>query len=190
MTNASKVRAGVAGDVPFVFESIRRLAEFEKLEHLFTGSVEALRAHLFGPRPSCELLISWEGDTRSGYALYFTTYSTFLTRPGLFLEDLFVLPEFRGHGHGRALLEELAGIAVARGCGRLEWSVLDWNSRAIAFYDSLGANPVRGWIPYRLDGDALAALGSKAPQAASSEPARSERSESGSSSRRPRERDD
>jgi GNAT superfamily N-acetyltransferase len=155
------VRPGAKDDVPFVYESIRGLAEFEKLEHLFTGTVDALREHLFGPHPSCELLISRDGDVRTGYALFFTTYSTFLTRPGIFLEDLFVLPAHRGYGHGKALLVELARLAVERGCGRLEWSVLDWNSRAIAFYDSLGAAPVTGWIPYRLDGDALGVLASR-----------------------------
>jgi GNAT superfamily N-acetyltransferase len=150
-------------DVPFVYDCIRRLAEFEKLEHLFTGSADALREHLFGEHPSCELLVSYEGIERGGYALYFTTYSTFLTKPGIFLEDLFVLPDMRGHGHGKALLVELARVAVERGCGRLEWSVLDWNSRAIEFYDSLGARPVSGWIPYRLDGEALEALASHVP---------------------------
>jgi GNAT superfamily N-acetyltransferase len=155
---SSSVRPGSPGDVPFVHDCIRRLAEFEKLEHLFTGTTDALREHLFGPHPSCELLIAFDGETPSGYALFFTTYSTFLTKPGIFLEDLFVLPERRGCGHGKALLGELARMAVGRGCGRLEWSVLDWNSRAIAFYDSLGARPVAGWIPYRLDGDALVAL--------------------------------
>lgn len=162
MTAASSaVRQGAVEDVPFVYECIRGLAEFEKLEHLFVGTKDALAAHLFGPKPSCELLVAQDGDVRTGYALYFTTYSTFLTKPGLFLEDLFVLPEFRGLGHGRALLVDLARIAVLRSCGRLEWSVLDWNSRAIAFYDSLGARPVTGWIPYRLDGAALAALASQ-----------------------------
>lgn len=154
-----RVRRGTAADVPFVMACIRALAEFENLTHLFEGSAEELTGHLFGERPSCELLIG-EGDSGPcGYALFFTTYSTFLTRPGLFLEDLFVVPEARGLGFGRALLVELARVAVSRGCGRLEWSVLDWNQRAIAFYDSLGARPVPGWIPYRLDGEALAALG-------------------------------
>lgn len=163
---ASIVRPGAPADVPFVYECIRRLAEFEKLEHLFTGTPDALGEHLFGPRPSCELLIALDGETPSGYALFFTTYSTFLTRPGIFLEDLFVLPEHRGNGHGKALLTRLARVAVERGCGRLEWSVLDWNSRAIAFYDSLGAHPVGGWIPYRLDGHALEALASRASRGA------------------------
>jgi GNAT superfamily N-acetyltransferase len=155
MTN---VRQGTPDDVPFVLACIRRLAEFEKLTHLFTGDEDSLRRHLFGERPSCELLIAGRGSSRFGYALFFTTYSTFLTRPGLFLEDLFVLEEERGNGHGKSMLVELARIAVERGCGRLEWSVLDWNVRAIGFYDSLGARPVTGWIPYRLEGEALALL--------------------------------
>jgi GNAT superfamily N-acetyltransferase len=154
-----RVRPGAPDDVPFVLSCIRALAEFEKLEHLLRASEEQLSAHLFGARPSCELLIGEADGRRQGYALYFTTYSTFLTRPGLFLEDLFVVEEARGRGLGRALLVELARIAVERECGRLEWSVLDWNARAIAFYRSLGARPVEGWIPHRLDGEALAALG-------------------------------
>lgn len=154
----TRVRAGTAADVPFVIAGIRELAEFEKLSHLFEGSEAALQLHLFGERPSCELLIAEIDSAPAGYALFFTSYSTFLTRPGIFLEDLFVVPASRGRGLGRALLVELARLAVARGCGRLEWSVLDWNSRAIAFYDSLGASPVSGWIPYRLEGPGLAAL--------------------------------
>lgn len=153
-----RVRPGTRADVPFVISCIRALAEFEKLEHVFEGSDAALAEHLFGERPSCELLVGEREGTPAAYALFFTTYSTFLTKPGLFLEDLFVLSEARGCGLGKALLAELAALAVARGCGRLEWSVLDWNERAIAFYESLGAGPVTGWIPYRLDGAALAAL--------------------------------
>ncbi len=153
------VRAGRPADVPFVLGSIRALAEFENLAHQFEGSADALSDHLFGPRPSCELSIAEVDGEPRGYALFFSTYSTFLTRPGLFLEDLFVLEPWRGRGLGRALLVDLARKAVARGCGRLEWSVLDWNRRAIDFYDSLGAKPVRGWIPYRLEGEALARLG-------------------------------
>lgn len=155
---AARVRPGREDDVPFVLSCIRALAEFERLSHLFVGDEESLARHLFGPQPSCELLVAEGAAGRSGYALFFTTYSTFLTRPGLFLEDLFVLPEARGSGFGKALLVELARVAVARDCGRLEWSVLEWNRRAIDFYDSLGAKPVRGWIPYRLDGEALVAL--------------------------------
>lgn len=152
------VRRGRPDDVSFVLECIRGLAEFEKLEHLFEGTAGQLQDHLFGPSPSCELLIAEREGLACGYALYFTTYSTFVTRPGLFLEDLFVQQDARGIGLGRALLVELAKVAVSRECGRLEWSVLDWNSRAITFYDSLGAKPVPGWIPYRLDGEALRAL--------------------------------
>jgi GNAT superfamily N-acetyltransferase len=158
------VRPGAASDVRFVVECIRALAEFERLLDHVQASPEALAEHLFGAHPSCELLIAEAGGKRCGYALYFTTYSTFLTKPGLFLEDLFVLERVRGRGVGKALLVELARIAVERGCGRLEWSVLDWNRRAIDFYDSLGARPVSGWIPYRLDGSALANLAA-APRA-------------------------
>lgn len=153
-----RVRQGTPNDVPFVFAGIRELAAFEKLMHLFEGSEKALADHLFGEKRSCELLIGEEGGKPRGYALYFTSYSTFLTRPGLFLEDLFVVEEARGRGLGKALLVELARVAVARECGRLEWSVLEWNSRAIGFYDAMGARAVTGWIPYRLEGDALAAV--------------------------------
>lgn len=158
-----RVRPGTPDDVAFVVDCIRALAEFEKLLEHFHASREALTAHLFGESPTCELLIAEDGGERCGYALFFTTYSTFLTRPGLFLEDLFVLERVRGRGFGKALLVELARIAVGRGCARLEWSVLDWNRRAIDFYDSLGAGPVTGWIPYRLDGDALVRLAGTAP---------------------------
>jgi GNAT superfamily N-acetyltransferase len=153
-----QVRPGSPGDVAFVIAGIRQLAAFEKLEHLFEGDGRALAAHLFGERPSCELLVGEIHGERLGYALYFTTYSTFLTRTGLFLEDLFVVESARGQGLGRALLVELARVAIARDCGRVEWSVLDWNAKAIAVYDSVGARPLTGWIPYRLDGEVLAAL--------------------------------
>ncbi len=151
-----EVRAGTPADVPFVFAGVRALAEFEGLTHLLEGSEEKLHEHLFGARPSCEILVGSLDGEPAGYALFFTSYSTFLTKPGLFLEDLFVVPERRGTGVGRALLTGLAELAVERGCGRLEWSVLDWNEKAIGFYESLGAEPVRGWIPYRLAGEALA----------------------------------
>lgn len=152
------IRPGVREDVEFVLANIRELAEFEKLSHLFEGNADALTEHLFGAKPSCELLIGELDSKASAYALFFTTYSTFLTRPGIFLEDLFVVTSARGRGLGKALLVELAKLATSRGCGRLEWSVLDWNSRAIGFYDSLGASAVRGWIPYRIDGAGLEAL--------------------------------
>jgi len=153
-----EVRAGKPSDARFVVDCIRALAEFEKLLEYFHASEDALAEHLFGAKPTCELLIAETGGERCGYALFFTTYSTFLTRPGIFLEDLFVVADARGRGVGKALLGRLATIAVDRQCARLEWSVLDWNARAIAFYESLGARPVAGWIPYRIDGERLAAL--------------------------------
>ncbi|MBI5504371.1 MAG: GNAT family N-acetyltransferase [Deltaproteobacteria bacterium] len=155
----TSVRPGCVDDVPFVFEGIRALAEFEALSHEFHGSAERLRDHLFGSLRCAELLIAEAEGRRAGYALFFTTYSTFLTRPGLFLEDIYVVPHARRRGVARALLGELARLAVARECGRLEWSVLDWNQRAIALYESVAAAPVRGWTSYRLDGPALARLG-------------------------------
>jgi len=153
------VRPGTLDDVPFVFECIRALAEFEGLLHEFRGSEEQLRTHLFGSPRSAELLIADVGGDRAAYALFFTTYSTFLTRPGLFLEDLYVIPSARRRGVARTLLVELARLAVTRECGRLEWSVLDWNDPAIALYESTGAAPIKGWTSYRLDGPALATFG-------------------------------
>ncbi|HYC56622.1 MAG TPA: GNAT family N-acetyltransferase [Candidatus Binatia bacterium] len=158
---ALRVRAGTSDDVAFVFACIRDLAEFEKLLHEMQASEESLREHLFGERRYAEILIGEIGGERAGYALFFSSYSTFLTRPGIFLEDLFVQPAFRGRGLATALLIELARLAVKRGCGRLEWSVLDWNRRAIDFYDSLGAVPVRGWISYRITGQPLADLAAR-----------------------------
>lgn len=153
-----RVRPGAPDDVGFVMECIRALAEFENLLEHFRGSRESLEQHLFGANPSCELLVAESDGVACGYALFFTTYSTFLTMPGIFLEDLFVVEHARGKGFGKALLTELAVLAVERGCGRLEWSVLDWNRRAIDFYESLGAAPVTGWVPYRLEGDRLSNL--------------------------------
>lgn len=125
-------------------------------------TAEALREHLFGERPYARALIAeWEGRA-AGYALYFHTYSTFLGRPGVYLEDLFVVPELRSHGLGRDLLAALAAICVRAGGGRLEWAVLDWNRPAIDFYERLGARPNAGWLTYRLDGDALARLAAAA----------------------------
>lgn len=155
---AMQVRAGSVDDVPFVIDCIRALAEFERLSHQFRGSVERLREHLFGSARCAELLIAEADGERAAYALFFTTYSTFLTQPGLFLEDLYVIPAARRRGVARALLAELARLAVARDCGRLEWSVLDWNEAAIALYESAGAAPVKGWTSYRVDGATLTTL--------------------------------
>lgn len=159
--SGASVRDGKPADVPFVFDCIRALAEFEGLLGELRASAADLERHLFGSPRWCELLIAEHEGLPCGYALYFGTYSTFLAKPGIFLEDLFVVPEHRGRGAARALLVELARRTLARGGGRLEWSVLDWNERAIRFYRSLGAEPVEGWVPYRLAGDALAALASE-----------------------------
>ena len=150
-----RVREGARDDVEFVIDSIRGLAEYEKLTHEVEASAELLDRHLFGEPRYAELLIGEIDDSPAGYALFFHSYSTFLTRPGIFLEDLYVLPDLRGSGLGRALLGRIASLAVERQCGRVEWSVLDWNEPALAFYRSLGARPVDGWTTYRLVGEAL-----------------------------------
>ena len=143
-----KIRPAAPGDEHALFALVRALARFEELEHTVTGSAEELRAHLFGPRPAAEALVAEvEGAPAQivGFALFFTTYSTFLTKPGLWLEDLYVLESHRKRGLGLALLTELRRLAEARGCGRLEWSVLDWNADAIAFYERFGATVLSHW---------------------------------------------
>jgi GNAT superfamily N-acetyltransferase len=152
------IRPATPADVPTVARLIRALAEYEKLSHTLVLDEDRLRDHLFGARPYCEVLITVDAGTAVGYALFFPTYSTFLARPGLYLEDVFVLPEYRGRGHGKALLAALAKLAVDRGCGRLEWSVLNWNEPSIGFYKSLGAVPMDEWSVYRLTGGALTKL--------------------------------
>jgi ribosomal protein S18 acetylase RimI-like enzyme len=147
-------------DVPMILMLIRELAEFERLLHEVTATEEQVHEGLFGARPSAEVVMARIGDEVAGFALYFHNFSTFLAKPGIYLEDLYVRQKFRGQGCGEALLRHLASIALARGCGRLEWSVLDWNQRAIAFYKSLGAAPMSEWTIYRVTGDALARLGS------------------------------
>jgi len=139
-------------------ELIRGLARYEKLEHEVTMTEEKLTAHLFGERRYAETLIAEDGGQPVGFALFFHSFSTFLAQPGLYLEDLFVIPALRGAGIGRALLERLAQVAVDRGCGRLEWAVLDWNKDAIRFYERLGAKPNSEWTVYRLSGEPLHAL--------------------------------
>jgi hypothetical protein len=157
-TQTFTVREARAGDETTLFGLICALAEYEKLQHLVAGSAEELATHLFGPRPVAEALLAEEGGEAVGFALYFTNFSTFLTRPGIYLEDLFVKPAHRGRGIGRALLERLASIAVARGCGRVEWAVLDWNESAIGFYRRLGADVMPDWRLCRLTGAPLRAL--------------------------------
>ena len=148
-------------DVATIIALVRELAEFERLLHEVRIEPQDLQAHLFGPRPFCEAAVVWVGEEAAGFALWFHNYSTFMGRPGLYLEDLYIRPVFRGQGFGEALLKHLAGLAVERGCARLEWSVLDWNQRAIGFYKSMGAEPMDDWTVYRVTGEALRALAGK-----------------------------
>jgi GNAT superfamily N-acetyltransferase len=153
-----EVRVVTQNDIPVIQGLIRGLAIYEKLEHALVATEADLHEALFGARPACEALVAALDGRPVGYALYFRTYSTFLGKPGIYLEDLFVLPDARGKGAGKALLARLAAITVERGYGRLEWAVLDWNEPAIGFYRSLGAEPMDEWTVYRLSGPALETL--------------------------------
>ncbi len=155
-----RIERATEKDVPLILRLITGLAEYEKLAHEMTATEDGLRDTLFGARPAADVIIAYAGDTPAGFALFFANFSTFLGKPGLYLEDLFVLPEWRGRGLGLALMKHLAGIAVARGCGRFEWSVLDWNAPAIGFYEGLGAKLMDGWSIVRVTGDALTKLAS------------------------------
>jgi GNAT superfamily N-acetyltransferase len=152
------IRPATAADTPLILAFIRGLADYEKLAHEVEATEEKLRATLFPPdaRPAAECVLAFADDAPAGFAIFFTNYSTFLAKPGIYLEDLFVKPEFRGRGLGKALLLHLAQLAHARGCGRMEWAVLDWNQPAIAFYESLGAERKTDWTICRLTGAALA----------------------------------
>lgn len=152
------IRAATPADMPLIADFIRQLAAYEKLSHEVRFDQDALAGHLFGDRPHAEVLIGEISDQPRGFALFFHNFSTFEGRPGLYLEDLFVQPEARGAGLGRALLARLAALAIERGCARLEWSVLDWNAPAIAFYRALGARTMDDWMINRVDGAALAVL--------------------------------
>ena len=153
-----RIRPGELEDVPLIAELIRGLARYEKLEHEVVMTEEKLSDSLFGERRYAETLIAENDGEPVGFALFFHNFSTFLAQPGIYLEDLFVVPEQRGRGVGRALLERLARVAVDRGCGRLEWAVLDWNKDAITFYERLGAKANSDWTVYRLTGRPLRAL--------------------------------
>lgn len=153
-----KIRAADPSDVPLILELIRELAGYERLADQAVASEESLARHLFGPAPRAEVLIADDGNNCAGFALFFHSFSTFLGRPGLYLEDLFVRPAFRGKGIGRRLLGALAQIAEARECGRMEWAVLDWNESAIGFYRAMGAVPMNDWTVFRLSGEALHCL--------------------------------
>jgi GNAT superfamily N-acetyltransferase len=155
---STSLRSATRDDVPVIAELIRGLARFEKLEQEVVMTDELLAAGLFGDRPYAEVVLAEDDGRPVGFALFFHNFSTFLGRPGIYLEDLFVLPEQRGQGIGRMLLAHLARLAVERGCGRLEWAVLDWNRDAIKFYERLGARPNSDWTVYRLAGEALTGL--------------------------------
>jgi GNAT superfamily N-acetyltransferase len=175
-----RIRAATAADTIVILELIRGLAEFEKLAHEVVATEEQLRATLFGQKSAAEVLIAEVAVTANapanaratelesglwksaGFALFFTSYSTFMAKPGIYLEDLFIRPEYRSSGLGRKLLAELARIAIERNSGRLEWSVLDWNKRALEFYSRLGATPMQEWTVHRLKGEELIRLAAEA----------------------------
>jgi GNAT superfamily N-acetyltransferase len=153
-----RITPAAESDVPLILSFIRKLAEYEKLSHLVVASEANIREHVFGTNPVAEVLLAyWDGEP-VGFALYLRNFSTFLGQAGIYLEDLFVEPEHRGKGIGKALLIHLAKIVEDRGYGRLEWAVLDWNTPSIEFYRSLGALPLDEWTAYRLTGDALSRL--------------------------------
>jgi len=156
-----EIRYGEPRDVALITHLIRELARYEKLEHEMAATEDKIAKALFGKRPYAETLIAEVKGEPAGFALFFHNFSTFLAQPGIYLEDLFVKPEQRSHGVGRALLERLAQIAVERDCGRLEWAVLDWNEDAIKFYERLGAKPNSEWTVYRLAGEPLRTLAGK-----------------------------
>jgi len=152
------IRPAVVEDVPVILELIRELATYERAPNEVTATEEQLVEVLFGKRPAAEVLLAFEAKSPVGFAVFFYNFSTWLGRPGLYLEDLFVKPEKRGKGYGRALLVDLAKIARDRGCGRMEWAVLNWNESAIKFYRALGAKPLDEWTVFRLTSDGIATL--------------------------------
>ena len=158
MRDALRIAAATEGDVPLILQFIRGLAEYEKLSDEVVATEDGLREELFGSNPVAEVLLAYWADEPAGFALYFRNFSTFLGKTGIYLEDLFVEPAYRGRGIGKALLIRLAEIARERGYGRLEWAVLDWNRPAIEFYRSLGAESKDEWTIYRLSGDRLQSL--------------------------------
>lgn len=160
---ALTIRPATPDDTALILQFVRELAAYEKAEHEVLATPEHLQRTLFCPRPAVFGLICSDGATPVGFAVYFSNYSTWQGQHGLYLEDLYVSPNARGQGAGKALLQHLAAIAVDRGCGRFEWSVLDWNTPSIQFYESLGAKPQSEWIRYRMTGQALQALASQSP---------------------------
>ena len=154
------IRPAVVADVPLILQLIRELAEYERAPNDAVATEPQLREVLFGEEPAAAVLLAFENEIPVGFAVYFFNFSTWMGRPGLYLEDLFVRPELRGKGYGRALLVRLAQIAQDRGCGRMEWAVLDWNEPAIQFYKKLGAKPMHDWTVFRLTQEEIAALSS------------------------------
>ena len=152
------IRAATVADVPVILELIRALATYERAPNEVTATEQGLTEVLFGQKPAAEVLLAFENETAVGFAVFLHNFSTWLGRPGVYLEDLFVGPEYRGKGYGRALLIHLAKIARERGCGRMEWAVLDWNEPAIEFYRKLGAKPMDEWTVFRLTRDGIAKL--------------------------------
>ena len=162
MSDSVRIRSAVAADVPLILQFIRELAEYEKLAHQVVATEADIRGSLFGARPAAECLIAEFQGKPAGFALFFHNFSTFLGKPGIYLEDLYVKPELRGKSVGRRLLAQLAKLAVSRGCGRFEWAVLDWNAPAIGFYRNLGAQMLDDWKINRLTGEALQKLAAEA----------------------------
>ncbi len=153
-----QIRKAKESDAHVIVWFVRQLAEYERLSHEAVMTEEIVRESLFGPRPAAEVLLGYSEDKPAAFAVFFHNFSTFLGKPGLYLEDLFVVPEMRGRGFGRAMLVELARIARERNCGRFEWAVLDWNEPAIEFYKKLGAVPMNEWTIFRVAGEALERL--------------------------------
>ena len=163
MSTELRIQSATVRDVPLILQFIKDLAEYERLAGAVVATEADLREHLFGPDAVAHTVIAYLGDEPAGFALYFFNFSTFLAMPGLYLEDLFVKPSLRKRGIGRALLAYLAGIAVDRGCGRMEWSVLNWNEQALRVYRGIGAQPLNEWTVMRLTGPAITALAATAP---------------------------
>lgn len=156
-----EIRPATVNDIQDIFDLIKALAEYEKLSHLVTGNVRDLEKHLFGDRPCVEAIVAEQNSKIVGFGLFFYNYSTFLTKPGIYLEDLFVLPEYRRQGIGKAILTYLASLAVDKDMGRLEWSVLDWNQNAIDFYEKIGATVLPNWRICRVTGENLTMMATK-----------------------------
>lgn len=161
-THSIRLAPATQKEIPVILRFIKELADYEKLSHEVVATEETLGASLFGPRPAAEAVIAYADDEPVGFALYFQTFSTFLGRPGIYLEDLYVTPARRGHGIGRRLLAYVARVAVERGYGRMEWSVLNWNEPALVVYKKIGARPMDEWTVHRLTGDALRSLAQSA----------------------------